>query len=292
MRSSHHATLAGFGAILLWSTLALLSRGAARIPAYQLLALSFAVGVGATLLATVLRHGLRAGLARCAAPPRALALGFAALFGFHALYFHALKLAPAASASLIVYLWPLLLALGAAWRECEARSTRLAAAVLGLFAAILVLGGDRSEGGAQATLGYGFALASALVWAGYSLSNRRFAALPAETLIPACALTASAGLVAHGLGETWVTPAPLEWSAIAALGVGPVGGAFLLWDGATKRGDLGLLGSAAYAAPVLSTFWLALAGEASASPRLFLAAALIVAAAALGQRRARAVSAG
>lgn len=292
MRSSRSATFAGLGAILLWSTLALLSRGAARIPAYELLALSFAVGVGATLLATMLRHGPRAGFARCAAPPRALALGFAALFGFHALYFHALKRAPAASASLIVYLWPLLIALGAAWRERGARCPRLAAAVLGLLATALVLGGDRGEGRAQAALGYGFALAAALVWAGYSLLNRRFAALPAETLIPACALTALAGLIAHALGETWVAPSPLEWSAIIALGLGPVGGAFLLWDGATKHGDLGLLGSAAYAAPVLSTCWLALAGEASAGPRLFVAAALIVVAALLGQRRSRAVSAG
>lgn len=113
MFSPRQATLAGFGAILLWSTLALLSRGAMRIPAWQLLALCFAIGVAATLLATLARHGLRAGLARCAAPARALALGFAALFGFHALYFHALKLAPAAQASLIVYLWPLLIALGA-----------------------------------------------------------------------------------------------------------------------------------------------------------------------------------
>jgi drug/metabolite transporter (DMT)-like permease len=287
MSASRRATLAGFGAIALWSTLALLSRGAARIPAYELLALSFAVGVAATLSVTLLRHGVRAGLQRCAAPPRALALGFLALFGFHALYFHALKLAPAAPASLIVYLWPLLIALGAAWREPGARLARLAAAGLGLLATMLVIGAGGGEGGTHPTLGYGLAASCALVWAGYSLLNRRFAELPAETLIPACALTALAGLVAHGFGETWVHPDTAEWASILALGLGPVGGAFLLWDGATKRGDLGLLGAAAYAAPVLSTAWLVLAGQAPAGPRLFVAAALIVAAAALGQRNAR-----
>lgn len=285
MLSSHQATLAGFGAILLWSTLALLSRGAARIPAYQLLTLSFAVGVVATLLTTVLRHGPRDGIARCVAPPRALALGFVALFGFHALYFHALKLAPAAPASLIVYLWPLLIALGAARRERQTRYIRLAAAALGLLATMLVIGPGRGEGGAHPVLGYAFALICALVWAGYSLLNQRFSALPAETLIPACGLTALAGSIAHGLSESWITPSALEWATIVALGLGPVGGAFLLWDAATKHGDLGLLGSAAYAAPVLSTFWLVLAGEAPASPRLFIAAALIVVAAVLGQHR-------
>lgn len=145
--------------------------------------------------------------------------------------------------------------------------------------------GVGSDGdGTQPALGYALAAACAVIWAGYSLLNRRFATLPAESLIPACALTALAGLVAHGLTETWVTPMPMEWGAIALLGVGPVGGAFLLWDSATKRGDLGLLGSVAYATPVLSTFWLALAGGTSAGPRLFVAAVLIVAAALLGRR--------
>lgn len=288
MLSSRRATLAGFGAIALWSTLALLSRGAARIPAYQLLALSFAIGVAATLLLTLLRYGVHAGLRRCAAPPRALALGFAALFGFHALYFHALKLAPAAPASLIVYLWPLLIALGAARRESGAHVARLSAAGLGLLATMLVIGaGDGGGGGTHPALGYGLAAACALVWAGYSLLNRRFAALPAETLIPACALTALAGLVALGCVETWIEPNPAEWISILLLGLGPVGGAFLLWDAATKHGDLGLLGAAAYAAPVLSTSWLVLAGAAPPSPRLFGAAALIVVAAVLGRGATR-----
>lgn len=287
MSASRRATFAGFGAIALWSTLALLSRGAARIPAYQLLALSFAIGVAATLSVTLLHYGVRAGLQRCAAPPRAFAVGFLALFGFHALYFHALKLAPAAPASLIVYLWPLLIALGAAWREPGARLVRLLAAGLGLLATMLVIGAGRGDGGTHPALGYGLAASCAVVWAGYSLLNRRFAGLPAETLIPACALTALAGLVAHGFSETWIDPDAVEWASIAALGLGPVGGAFLLWDGATKRGDLGLLGAAAYAAPVLSTAWLVLAGQAPASPRLFVAAALIVVAAALGRRASR-----
>lgn len=287
MLSSRQATLAGFGAILLWSTLALLSRGAARLPPYQLLVLSFAAGVAATLPVTLLRHGLRAGSERCVTPPRALALGFVALFGFHALYFHALKLAPAAPASLIVYLWPLLIALGAARRESDARLARLAPAGLGLLATMLVIGSGGDGGGMHPALGYALAGVCALIWAGYSLLNRRFAALPAETLIPACALTALAGLIAHAFGETWIAPSAGEWASILALGVGPVGGAFLLWDEATKRGDLGLLGAAAYAAPVLSTAWLVLAGQAPASPRLLLAAALIAASAALGRRSLR-----
>lgn len=285
MSHLRQATFAGFAAIALWSTLALLSRGALRIPAWQLLALTFGIGTCATLAVTLLRHGLRGGLSRCAVPAAALALGFTALFGFHALYFHALKLAPAAPASLIVYLWPLLITLGAAIPSRDGRAPRIVAAGLGLLATMLVLGADSGGAAPNPALGYALAGACALTWAGYSLANRRFANLPAETLIPACALTALAGLAMHASTEHWVAPSANEWGAVLALGLGPVGGAFLLWDFATKRGDLGLLGSIAYAAPVLSTAWLALAGFAPGGLRLFAAAGLIVLAAIIGQRR-------
>ena len=48
------------------------------------------------------------------------------------------------------------------------------------------------------------------------------------------------------------------------LGVGPVGLAFYVWDFVVKRGDIRLLGVAAYAAPVLSTLILVAAGFAPA----------------------------
>ena len=58
-----------------------------------------------------------------------------------------------------------------------------------------------------------------------------------------------------------------EWAAVAALGLGPVGAAFFLWDIGVKRGDIRLLGVGSYAAPVLSTLFLVLAGYAEADAR-------------------------
>ncbi|HEX7111604.1 MAG TPA: DMT family transporter [Mizugakiibacter sp.] len=288
MPETRRATLAGFGAILLWSTLALLSRGAGRLPPWQLLASGFAVGTLATFAASSLRHGPRAALARCAQPWPAFALGFGALFGFHALYFHALARAPAAQASLIVYLWPLLIALGAGARDAATRPRRALAALCGLAATALAIGADPTALAREAWFGYLLALACALVWAGYSLANARFAALPAETLIPACAATALAGAVVHLAGERWVAPSAHEWLAVVLLGIGPVGTAFLLWDAATKRGDLGLLGVAAYAAPVLSTALLVAAGLAPARAALLGAALLVAVALALARPARRA----
>ena len=70
---------------------------------------------------------------------------------------------------------------------------------------------------------------------------------------------------------------PLAWAAIVALGLGPVGAAFYAWDIGCKRGDIRLLGVSAYAAPVLSTLALVVAGFAQPSLALWLACALIVA---------------
>ena len=55
-----------------------------------------------------------------------------------------------------------------------------------------------------------------------------------------------------------------------------MGAAFYVWDIGVKRGDIRLLGVASYAAPVLSTLVLALAGYAEPTPVLALACGLIV----------------
>jgi drug/metabolite transporter (DMT)-like permease len=64
---------------------------------------------------------------------------------------------------------------------------------------------------------------------------------------------------------------------VVALGIGPVGAAFYAWDIGVKRGDIRVLGAASYAAPLLSTAYLVLAGYATASLALALAALLIAA---------------
>ena len=82
--------------------------------------------------------------------------------------------------------------------------------------------------------------------------------------------------LSHLAFETTVWPQDAEQlEAIIALGVGPVGAAFYAWDIGVKRGDIRLLGVSSYAAPVLSTAFLVLAGFAEARITLVLAALLI-----------------
>ena len=106
--------------------------------------------------------------------------------------------------------------------------------------------------------------------------SRRFAAVATDAVACFCLATAALAAVCHLLFETTVWPdRAIEWIAVAALGLGPVGLAFYAWDVGVKRGDIRVLGALSYAAPVLSTALLVAAGFAEPSLQLLAAAALI-----------------
>lgn len=269
---SGRATLAGSGAILLWSLLALLTRTAA-LPPFELAAISFGVsgGLGITWLAA------RRRLMVLRQSPLAWLHGVGGLFGFHALYFAALGLAPAADANLINYTWPLLLVLlSAALLGMPLRPRHLAGVTLATAGCVILLGG-RAAFPPGAWVGYGIAALSALVWALYSILARRLAAVPSEAVLGFCAATALLAAMTHAAFERTVWPSALNLGAATLMGLGPVGAAFLLWDIGMKRGDPRRLGTFAFATPVLSTLVLVITGYAPFAPALLLAAALVAA---------------
>jgi drug/metabolite transporter (DMT)-like permease len=284
MDARHRATLAGLAAILLWSSLAVMTAGSGAVPPFQLLAMSF--GLGSLLGIAVLwrRGGVLAALRQ---PPAAFALGSLAFAGYHTLYFIALKHAPVVEANLINYLWPLLIVLFAALLPGERlRPAVLAGTLLGLAGAARVV--TRGEGlrlDAAHLPGYLAALGAALTWSIYSVLNRRFAGVPSAAIVGPCLVTALVGALAHLALEQTVSPTPWQWAGILAMGLGPVGAAFWLWDAGTKHGDLGLLGMLSYAAPLLSTGWLLLAGHAAPHWTQAAAVLLLIAGALLSLRR-------
>ncbi len=268
------ATICGCGAIALWAVLGVLSRAAAGIPPLQLTAMSFAVGAAIGL--GVLAGRRRLGLLRQG--PVAWLHGVGGLFGFHALYFAALAWAPPAQANLINYMWPLLIVLfSAALPGVRLRARHLVGAGLGALGCVVLLGGAGEGVSAAALPGYLAAAGSAVVWAGYSVLARVLRAVPTEAVAGFCAATAMLAALAHWAFEPTVWPQGGVWLAILAMGVGPVGAAFFLWDIGMKRGDPRLLGTLAYATPVVSTLLLCLAGEAAFSLPLLAAAVLVAA---------------
>ena len=275
------ATALGFSAILMWSMLALLTARSGDVPPFQMNAMTFALGTLVGIAALGVR---RVPLAVFRQPRSVWALGIVGLFGYHALYFAALRNAPAADASLIAYLWPLLIVLGSAMLPGERlRWFHLAGALLGLSGAGLIIASRGALAfSPQYALGYGLAALCALFWSSYSLLSRRVAEVPSDVVTGFCAATAILSLLAHLAFETTVCPAGAsQWLAVLALGLLPVGAAFYTWDIGVKRGDIQLLGAASYAAPLLSTLALVAFGEAALTPAIVAAALLITAGAVL-----------
>jgi len=136
----------------------------------------------------------------------------------------------------------------------------------------------------------GLALLAGLTWAGYSVFSRRLGHAPTASVAVFCIATAIASWGLHLTFEETVWPEDITgWASIAGLGLGPVGLAFYVWDIGVKRGDIQLLGISSYAAPLLSTLILVLAGVAAPSWTLALAAALITGGALIAARASLAV---
>src|SRR3984957_6918224 len=100
--TSRPAALIGLTAILMWSLLAALTVATGRIPAFQLAAMTFAIGALVGSLTWIRRPEASAALRQ---PALGWIVGVGGLFGYHALYFLALRFAPPAEAGLLNYLW-------------------------------------------------------------------------------------------------------------------------------------------------------------------------------------------
>ncbi|MDB5860996.1 MAG: putative rane protein [Ramlibacter sp.] len=264
------------GAIALWALLASLGVTLRHVPPFLLTGLALVIG---SVPAWPLYRQWKV-------PARTLALGIYGLFGFHFLLFIALRLAPPVEANLVNYLWPLFIVVLAPLflPGLRLKAAHVLAAVAGFAgAAIAILGG----GGARGAWSWGYlpALASAFIWASYSLGTRRVAAFPTAAIGLFGLVSGLLSLACHALLEPAVDLAPRDWLLITVMGLGPLGAAFFLWDKALKTGDARHIGILSYLTPLASTALLVLVTGRSFSASILLAAALIIGAAVVGTRK-------
>src|ERR1700716_2344086 len=273
--TSRTATLIGLTAILMWSLLAVLTVATGKIPAFQLAAMTFAIGA---LVGSLTWIGRPDAISALWQQPTAWMVGIGGLFGYHALYFLALRLAPPAEAGLLNYLWPLLIVLFSSLLPGERLAPHhIIRAVVGLAGTVLLFAGNSGNGFAPSQVpGLIAAFVAAFVWAAYSVMSRKLKSVPTDAVAGLCLATALLAAIAHGIVEVTIWPeTAAQWLAIIALGVGPVGAAFYAWDIGMKRGDIRVLGAASYATPLLSTAFLIMAGFAKPSASIAIAAVLI-----------------
>jgi drug/metabolite transporter (DMT)-like permease len=254
------ATLIGFTAVLMWAMLAMLSARSGTMPPFQLAAITFLIGGSIGMLSWPFRPGAVKSLKQSW---QVWGLGVVGLFGYHYVYFSAIRAAPAVEVSLIAYLWPLFLVIFSAMLPGERlRLHHFIGVVLGLAGAVLVISrGDPGNMIGQFGKGHLLAFACAFIWSGYSVLSRRVASVSTDVVAGYCLVTALLSGICHVLLEDTVWPDTLaQWLAIVGLGLMPVGLAFYTWDVGVKRGDIMVLGAASYASPLLSTLVLAAAG--------------------------------
>jgi drug/metabolite transporter (DMT)-like permease len=281
------AQLYALGAIALWVSVASLGVLLAHLPPFLLTGVSLLIG-GLLALPQVLRDPRQWRI-----PLPTLALGIYGLFGYHFMLFMALRLAPAVEANLINYLWPLLMVVLAPvlLKNMQLRAVHLGAALLGFGgAALAILGtgghtaGLPATGGVGAMGGYLAALAAAFMWSSYSLLTQRVAAFPTAAIGLFALVSGMLSLLCH-----WALEAPTPLSSrdmllLGLMGLGPLGGAFFLWDKALKLGDARQIGILSYLTPLGSTALLIVVTGRQWSWSIGLAAGMIMAAAVLGTR--------
>ena len=277
------ATLIGFVAVLLWGLLALFTAASGKVPPFQLSAMTFAIGGVIGVVAAARRPGAWAAMMQ---PWQVWTLGVAGLFGYHFLYYTALRNAPPVEAGLIAYLWPLLIILFSTLLPGERlKSQHILGGMMGLAGAALIAFGKGAELSSDHVFGYAMAALCALTWSGYSVLSRLFAKTPTDIVTGFCLATSGLSVFCHLLIEETVWPSSAtEWLAVIGLGLGPVGLAFYVWDYGVKHGSIQVLGAASYMAPLLSTLVLVATGFAEPSWEIGIACLLITAGAAIAAK--------
>jgi drug/metabolite transporter (DMT)-like permease len=269
------ANLYALGAIALWATLASLGVALSHLPPFLLTGVALLVGSVASW----------PWYRQWRIPLATLALGVYGLFGYHFLLFIALRHAPAVEANLVNYLWPLLIVVLAPsiLPDVRRRALHIGAALIGFGgAALAIVGGRELTGGFS--WGYAAALASALIWATYSLLTRRVAHFPTAAIGLFGLVSGVLALACHVALEPAVEIGLRDALLIALIGLGPLGAAFFLWDAALKRGDPSTIGILSYLTPLASTLLLMVISDRRPTAWIAGAAVLIVGAAVVGMR--------
>ncbi|CAO3419735.1 aromatic amino acid exporter YddG [Azospirillum doebereinerae] len=272
------ATGIAAAAIPLWAASSLLTSLLGGIPPFQLVASTFTLAFLAGTLAGLARGRDVIGPLR--QPWPVWLVGVTGLFGYHFFYFLAFGIAHGATVevNLLNYLWPLFIVLFSTLLPGERlKPGHVLGALCGLAGTALIITG-RGEGvslvGEQLPA-YAAVVTAAVIWGAYSVLSRRFGSVPTEAVGGFCLVTALLALLCHLAFETTVMPQGVAWPALLALGIGPFGLSFFLWDHGMKRGDIRALGVMSYAVPPASTLLLILFGQATGGWTVWTACALI-----------------
>lgn len=255
-------------AIALWGSLASLAVHLNNVPPFFILAVSLTTG-GCLSLAKWRHWQFK---------PMLIIIGVLGIFGYHFFLFMALRLAPAVSANLINYLWPIFILLFTPlfFKEFNLSLLNVIGAIISFVGVVILISGDFSAWSMDYTSGYIFAFLAALTWSLYSLLTKKITTFTSATVGLFCLISGGLSLIAHiGLEES-VSPLFVEYLLMVLLGVGPLGAAFYCWDSAIKKGDPRVIATLSYFTPLISTLLLMLTSGQQFTTNMLTSLCLII----------------
>lgn len=291
---SHHSlflsVFSALVAVILWALAPLLVDAAGAVPPLRLATIALFSGAMAALPMALRRRAQHQQLAGVAVKWKLVIYGLvpALMFGAVGSYLAGIGKAPTAEAALISYTWPVIFIVISHWVLYRSISLPVLLGALTAFsgAAVLLSPESLSAGLSGHGAGYALALLAACCWALYSWVCQA-APVPIAPMMPTLFLIAAgtAALADMLSGNASGMPSGTALAAGVALGLGPYGLAMVAWDLALRSGPAALVGSLAYAVPVLAAAFLVVAGIAAPDWRLPVAALLVVVGAAVASMK-------
>ncbi len=229
-------------------------------------------------------------------PIKTLLIGSGGIFGYHFLYFMAFTFAPAVEVNLLNYLWPVLIVAltPLVLSGYKLHLHHLLGVGLGLMGAGLIVTGGSFHPQVSYYPGYLLALGAAFTWALYSLTTKRLPIFDSSAVSVFTFISGMLSLlfyfVSGGSIGQFTQLTGQEWLFMLLIGIGPLGGAFFLWDYALKHGDPRTIGSLAFLTPLFSTLILIIFGGEYLTTSNVIALVLIVAGAVIGSIRVQATA--
>jgi drug/metabolite transporter (DMT)-like permease len=268
MNPSH----AGLIAIMMWSCAAIFVALADRIPAFQLMGVTWLLSTALLIFYNVLNgRGWRGHWSQSWRDYLFVLVGIA---GNQILYYFAFKLAPPFEANTLNYLWPIILIVLIDLHERKRPDIKqLAGMALGFAGCALLLTSGKDNAFANFNPGHLLAIGGACIWALYS-AFAKTRDYPSGFMVPIFLISTLIFFIGHFAFEDWVAPTSKEWLAIAIIGI--IDTAYVLWDFAIRRGNRTLLTSLSYLIPLFSTVLLIVGGFGAQSPMIFTAGAMVI----------------
>jgi drug/metabolite transporter (DMT)-like permease len=266
-------TCVGALAIPLWATWPALAIQSFEIPPMEFLALMFLVGwlVLTRLERPTDRNKNKRPSTQSWLPAAALAVS---LSGGDIAFIAATHRIPAAQATLITYLWPVMIVVfGAVIGLFRLRPRQVIGLALGFSGAVILIFDGRISMSAS---GIGLALLNGGGWAAYLLLRLVWKQPAGNVLARGCAISAVVCTLLHFLREPTVFPGFGALAATTAAGIVPLALGNFVWDQGFRRGDSQLLAVMAYATPLCSALLLAALGAALLTWNLLVGAVVIV----------------